>query len=290
MNKGLTITVFCLLALIGCGNGDFSSPGPHSDAGSGATMAGNGSMAGAGGHAGHATGGTGGDVSDAGDANDPAVWSGKTYFLSVPASSWTAPPHIGGVLGGIAPALLLTVDGSGDSLTTTISTSAGNTTSDDASQDMCTPTSYTALDASNYPKSEIGPLDVRAHLVSGSDAGATQVTATLYGLHLTNVLPGDDQISGSIETTVDMRELYVLFPALGSTRTPESVCNSFAANYSPADCSTADCMHKCEPCPADGKPYCLTLKADSVSAQATTASVVELAGSDRSRSCADSKP
>jgi hypothetical protein len=224
-------------------------------------------------------------------------------LLSLAKTDWTVPRGIGKDLFGVAPAFLFKVDGDGDNLTATMATAPGTyeTTPGDtttkvavtpaqAMQDSCGPTSKIAFSASGYPNATMGPSQVRMLVANDTVTPPLQIVGDVSGLKFTNILPNGSTPSttGTLDAMMDFRELYVLFQLLGPTRTPDSVCASFASAYTSSDCMDPSCQVKCQACP-DGQPYCLSVKAEGIGAvDASSVSVTEIAEAGRPASCADS--
>lgn len=240
----------------------------------------------------------GGPTSSSDPSNQPNPWAGHTYFLNAGVKDWVSPDGVGYDLDGIAPAFVLSV-GQDDQVT--LGTAAGTMPSDSdpdveimvpadqAVQDLCSPTAKLSLDGAEQGNG-IGPASVRMHFANDLASPALQVTGDVFDLTLTDVLPtGDATSSGTLEATMDLRQLYVLFSALGPTRTAESICTAYGIEYTPAGCTEPGCMALCQPCPDDGAPYCLTVKAEGVTAvEAPNLSLTEVDENSRPTSCADS--
>jgi hypothetical protein len=228
----------------------------------------------------------------------PSQWAGQQYYLTIPARAWTTPRGIGPDLFPFVPALLIKV-GEGAHPRVTIATAPGTRYDADsgvidlipveeAQQDPCGPTTSFELEGSdNLLSIEL----VRLFTLNQVAAPPLQVTSNVYGVRLENVLPeaGAPATSGTLEATLDLSQLYVLFEALGASRTPDAICYEAKAQWTPDSCMSADCAFQCEPCPGTGEPYCITVTADSLGAvPAPSLDIVEIDESSRPSSCADS--
>jgi hypothetical protein len=231
------------------------------------------------------------------------AWSGHTYLLALKSRDWTVPRGIGMDLYGIAPSFIFKVTGSGNNLTATLATGPGTypdpadatnpllVTPTQAMQDPCDVTSDIPFDGSKYPSATIAPSAKIPMFVRNTAAKPMplQVTADVYNLKFTDVLPNGStpSTSGTLEASMDFRQLYILFALLGANRDKDSVCASLASHYS--DPSTGVVV-QCEPCP-DGQPYCLSVKAEGIGAvEAPNLVVNEMSAASRPGTCADSPP
>jgi hypothetical protein len=247
---------------------------------------------------------SGGDDDD--NSTQTSPWSGHTYLLSLAKRSWTVPKGIGTDLFGVAPAFIFKVTGTGDNLTATMGTAPGTypdpaaptdatkalpVTPAQAMQEPCGPTFNFPLSAGGYPKMTLGPSQIRMFVRNNTPTPPLQITANVYDLKFTDILPNGSTPSttGVLEAKMDFGELYVLFASLGSTRTPESVCSALSSNYTSSDCTDPSCVVKCEACP-DGRELCLTVKADyNVGAvEAPNLMLTEVTEQGRPATCADS--
>lgn len=230
-------------------------------------------------------------------------WTGHTYLLARKKSDWTLPRGIGVNLFGFAPAFMFQVEGRGTDLTTTIGYGPGTTIKtsselvavnpDDATQDACGPTFGASFSGADPQHSLISVPKIKIHVVNTSVSPPIQVTADAYNLTFTDVLPtdGSPSTTGSLEATMDFKQLYVLFAALGPTRSAETVCASLTQAYTPSSCMTDDCKVQCEPCPAESgstDATCLTVRAEGIGAvQADNLEVQTITSVDPA-ACADS--
>lgn len=229
------------------------------------------------------------------------AWSGHTYLLSIVQKQWSVPRGIGMDLFGVAPAFILKVNGTGNNLTAMLATGPGvylpdptdktkqvAVTLEQAAQDSCGVTTDIPFAGGTYPHSVIAPSGKISMFVR-NDAPTTplQVTADVYGLKFTDVLPNGatPATTGTLEAMMDFRELYLLFASLGPTRNEDTVCASLMSHYSMPD---AGVVVQCEPCP-DGAPYCLSVKAEQIGAvEAPNLAATEISLSSRAATCADS--
>ena len=171
-------------------------------------------------------------------------WSGRTYFLDIPASHWKQPSGIGKDIGPSVPKFLLSISGSEVLV---------GTAGADGAQDMCGPTSiFTAT--SPYPDIQIGPANARVRI--GDEANTIPVIATAYNFTMTNILsetPDASGPQGSFSAVIDAREVYSVFYQLADP-TADSVCRALES------------ISPCTPCPQDQANYCLALKAVALAA------------------------
>jgi hypothetical protein len=245
---------------------------------------------------------SGGDDDD--DTTPTSPWSGHTYLLSLAKRDWTKPKNIGQDLFGVAPAFIFKVTGTGNDLSATMATAPGaypnpaDTTTSlpvtpaQAMQEPCGPTAKFPFSASGYPKMTLGPNQVRMFVKNTTQTPPLQITADVYDLKFTDILPNGSTPSamGTLEAKMDFRQLYVLFAMLGTSRTPDSVCKAVSDQYTSSECMNMDpaCTVKCEACP-DGQPYCLAVKAEDVGAvEADNLTVTEVTEQSRPATCADS--
>lgn len=219
---------------------------------------------------------------DSNGQNTPS-WSGHTYLLSLQQGDWATPRGIGMDLFGVAPAFVFDVEGSGANTTATLGYGPGTmldstmtsvaVTTDNFAQDSCGLTTELPLSAADYPQSTLSEPHMTMHVVNAGVTPPLQVTADVYNLKFTNVLPNGSTPAtmGTLEATMDFKQLYVLFQSLGPTRTADSVCQALSEHYTPHSCPAGDatCTVACEPCPnaaAGDAPTCLTVTADHIGA------------------------
>jgi hypothetical protein len=230
-----------------------------------------------------------GDDDAAGGEASP--WAGKRYFLNM-RGEWTVPRSIGRDIDNFVPSFLLDITGtSADALTVTIGAAQADATVDTAVQNLCGPTVKASLSGGAYPKSVIAPADMRVYIKNIPEEGEpVQATGNVFGFTLTDVLPsaGSTTEGGKFKASMDFRELYRLFLSL-VTPTPDGVCDALYGQYTPPGCEEdPECWIKCQPCPDDGAPYCLTLEAEDFGAvEAPNLSVVEVTEATRPATCVD---
>jgi hypothetical protein len=229
--------------------------------------------------------------------------AGHTYLLALNKNDWAVPRGVGTDLFGSAPAFLFHVEGTGTDLTTTIGYGPGTALDassepvtvnpDDATQDACGPTVSASFSGADPQHSLISVPNMKIHVLNTD--GSEQVTADAYNVNFTDVLPNDSSPStnGSFEVTMDFKQLYVLFDALGPTRSVTSVCAGLSQEYTPSSCTTDDCKVQCEPCPAESgstDATCLTVRAEGIGAvQADNIEVQTITVVDQSV-CRDGTP
>jgi hypothetical protein len=185
-------------------------------------------------------------------AEETNPWSDETYVLDIDAADWAEPRGIGKGIDDFVPTFLLRVHGDDpNAFDVTLGTQK------DGAQDPCNMTSVAGATA-RPPRSTIGPSRVSLFIQNASDGAGVQ--GTIYDLTIKNVLPDGDEPanSGELTATLDFRELYPLVTTL-IMPTPASVCASFEDTY------FAPCM----PCPNDGDPFCLTVRATYLGAVPT---------------------
>jgi len=139
------------------------------------------------------------------------------------------------------------------------------------------------------------PVDMRIYIKNEPDMHEpVQATGSVFGFTLTDVLPGTDTAAtpGKFKASMDFRELYRLFTALGPTVSVDGVCQGVYKEFTPVGCEEdPECWVKCQPCPDDGAPYCLTLEAEDIAAvEAPNLSVVEVTEASRPATCVDPLP
>ena len=235
------------------------------------------------------------------DDDKPISWIGHTYMLSLAKGDFSVPNHVGDDLFGVAPTFFFKIEGSGKDLSATIATGPGTTTDAsgtkqprtpaDAVQDSCGPTTVVPFSAANYPHSTLAVDDARLFLLNPIDP-PLQVTADVYGLKFTDVLPNGDtpSKSGTLDATMDFTQIIVLFSALSSARTPESGCQAFHDHYTPMACMDASCMVNCTACPtASASTTCLSIEATPIGAvEAPSVNITDVTEASRPATCVDS--
>ncbi len=223
------------------------------------------------------------------DADTTSPWAGKKYFLNM-TGEWTVPRGIGKDIDGFVPSFIMQV--SPDASSVTIGIAQPDATASNAVQNLCGPTAKATLSPGSYPNSVIAPSSMRVYIKNTPMTGdPVQATGNVFGFTLTNMLPeaGGTTTEGTFKASMDFRELYRLFTALGPTVSPDGVCEGLYSQYTPVGCEEdPTCWVKCQPCADDGAPYCLTIEAEDVGAiEAPNLSVVDVTEDARPATCAD---
>jgi hypothetical protein len=193
-------------------------------------------------------------------------WHGKTYLLDITSRNWAEPRGIGQDIDDFVPNFLLRVDGDApDAFDVTLGTADAT-----GVQDGCNMTSVLGATASP-PGVTIGPDRFPLHVQHVDEPIA--VDGTIYDLTIKDVLPDGDapSVNGELTATMDFRELYPLFTLLVDP-TPETVCAAFEMTYTTT----------CAPCPNDGEPFCLTVKANTLGAVPSDSAIEPVAAVDPS--------
>jgi hypothetical protein len=180
-------------------------------------------------------------------------WNGKTYLLDLEVRDWSEPRGIGADIDPFVPVFMLRVDGEDPEV---FPVTAG-TLNVAGTQDTCTETAV--LNATGSPPSAVvGPSKFAVHLEDVDDGIA--VSGVIHDLTLTDVFPNGKAISeiGTLQGMMDFRHIYPLFTLIEDA-TPERVCEVLLGELDVA----------CEPCPDDGEPFCLTVKATGIGAVPT---------------------
>ncbi|MEO8177278.1 MAG: hypothetical protein ABI895_00460 [Deltaproteobacteria bacterium] len=201
------------------------------------------------------------------DAPRESPWSGQTFLVEVPSSSWAEPRGVGTEFGAFVPQFLLEVEsGTENEFEVHIGTARGG------EQDRCGPTTR-APAASQYPAVQIGPSSVDVHIVH--DREPIQITATILNFTLQNVLPGAaPPDEGELTGMMDARELYPMFTLLGPRRSADTVCTAVASFGT-----------ECAPCPTDGAAYCLAVRANYFGARAVPMQLEPIAAQELDPAC-----
>jgi hypothetical protein len=183
-------------------------------------------------------------------------WNGKTYLLDVTERDWAEPRGIGSEIDLFVPNFLMRIEGeSPEEFDVELATATA-----EGVQDTCNLTSMVA--GTKGPDGvAIGPTTFPLHIQHTEEPIA--VDGPIYDFKITNVLPQDGKTSdsGELVATMDFRDIYELF-TLVEDPTPETVCEVLAESYPP-----------CAPCPDDGEPFCLTVKAIYLGATATSTEI-----------------
>ena len=188
-----------------------------------------------------------------GEEPETNPWSGKTYLLDTELRNWSEPRGIGQDVDPFVPTFMLRVDGDKPEVFAVMTGTLDAT----GVQDTCNKT--VVLDATATPPSTvIGPSEFTVHLKHHKEP--IQVHGVIHDLVLTDVLPNGNRISeeGTLEGTMDFRELYYLFDLIEDA-TPQRVCDVLAMSYEGVECTA---------CP-DGEPLCLRVKATGLGAVPT---------------------
>lgn len=192
-------------------------------------------------------------------SSEPGPWDGQTFRLDVPKNNWTSPPGVGREIGDYVPAFFLkfaeTADGEVELL-------IGSGDPGAEEQNECSGTVTIALESPETPN-EFGPVTMEAQLTSTAGGTTMTVTANIYDLTFTDVLPvdGEPAEDGQLTATMDVREIAPLFTLLPEEmRTPENVCMGLEMSFDAP----------CEPCSYDGgddEPFCLNMVAMGLGAE-----------------------
>ncbi len=206
-----------------------------------------------------------------GNEPDPAPatnpWNGQTYMLDVTERDWSEPRGIGSEIDLFVPNFLLKIEGeSPDTFNVMVATAKA-----DGSQDTCNLTSMVSAAKNTDGAVAIGPTEFPLH-IQHVDEPDIAVDGPIYDFTITNVLPNGGATSdmGELVATMDFRDIYRLFTLIVNP-TPDSVCSALGDSYEP-----------CAPCPNDGEPYCLTVKAIYLGATPTTTVIEPIAQLDPS--------
>jgi hypothetical protein len=181
----------------------------------------------------------------------PLPWNGTTYLLDIAPGNWYEPRGIGREIDAFVPSFLLRVDGEAPD----VSRVTVGTADTDGQQDPCNAT--TVMDAMAAPPAVAMGPSVYSLFIRSDELS---VRSSVHELTITDVLPDGEKVSevGELSAILDFRELYPFF-TIQLEPTPESVCALFSNQYS----------RPCGPCPNDGEPRCLTVRANSLGATPT---------------------
>lgn len=191
---------------------------------------------------------------DPGPETNP--WNGKTYLLDVTERDWAEPRGIGSEIDNFVPNFLMRIEGeSPDTFDVVMATATP-----DGVQDPCNLTSM-VTGTRGADGVAIGPTEFPLHIQHTEEPVA--VDGPIYDFKLTNVLPRGRALSeeGELVATMDFRDIYELFTLIDNP-TPELVCQELGGMY-------GDCV----PCPNDGEPFCLTVKAIYLGAAPTDTAI-----------------
>lgn len=207
-------------------------------------------------------------VPTGGGTADTTQWAGRTFILTVPQANWSEPRGLGEQIGPFVPSFLISFVDAMGTVTLTTANAAGQ-------QEMCNPTTSTAVANVPYPNSSIGPVNFPIHIKHVNEPGL-QVNATIYNLALLNVIPGEmPATDGELTAVMDMRDLYPMFTLLSSNPTPDSVCAALESGLGVP----------CESCPQDSAAYCLSIKAVLLGAADWQGTIVPVAPGSTDASC-----
>jgi hypothetical protein len=206
-----------------------------------------------------------------GEANDSSRWVGHTYLLTIPAANWSEPRGIGGDIGSFVPQFLFGVARAAvtSDLEITIGTATANM------QNLCNPVTKVTITGTNYPKSLIVAPAFPLHIIDTNQTPTVVVDTTVHDFSFKNILPQGGVKEGEVSATIDAAEIYPLFRLIPNP-TKESVCMALSSAGA-----------ACAPCPHNGEPYCLTVKAVQLSGTPAPTAVMPIAANDRPDSCAN---
>jgi len=166
-----------------------------------------------------------------------------TYLLTIESDRWVAPEGIGIIIGTYVPDFLLGVRSSGDA--TVLLLGAVVDDAPGVSQDLCKETI-------DFPVTDVG---AGGTFTAGPVAFGLTITGydvTLHELYVSGTFTPDGTafVAGTFMGILDAREFEGFF-GTDATGVCELVASVGAA---------------CEACPADGDPYCLTVRAEDLRA------------------------
>lgn len=168
----------------------------------------------------------------------------EVYLLDVTEQDWAEPRGIGTEIDAFVPNFLMKIEGETDTTVDVLIAAAGP----DGKQDPCNSTSMvTGTKGAEFVT--FGPTEFPLHIQHVDEPIA--VNGLIYGFTISNVLPKGGALSedGELVATMDFRDIYKLFTLIINP-TPETVCTALEESYG-----------SCQPCPNDGQPFCLTVKA-----------------------------
>jgi len=214
--------------------------------------------------------GCSGDDDDSSNPPAASPLAGHTYVLTTENTDWSEPRGIAKDVENVMPHFLFQVTGTGGSNVSVRMSVAPKVKDADGKvlpiveQDPCSPTYEIA---SSGAAAQIGPMDVKLHLINTVTADDPnddlQVTAEVYGLEFKNIFPpdgkawpaqvvADDDYPGELNATMDFRQLAPLFNVLyhpdGAPPTAQEICDQLPESAT------------CQAC-SDGNVSCLTAKA-----------------------------
>lgn len=192
---------------------------------------------------------------------DVAGLVGNSYVVDLGGARIVEPPGIGKVLSAyLTTDILIGVTSVSDDKIQMIGAIAVED-SNPPQQDYCDPTiAFPEADFIDSCYFAIGPQDT-TFSVAGYDID-------IQALVLNGTISPDGSYfdGGTLSGTIDTRPLAAL---LGDPKDTGAICD-LAVNFGAT----------CEACPADGEPYCLSLVADQIYAEASGSTLVEVAGND----------
>lgn len=187
--------------------------------------------------------------------SDPAGLVGAPYEVALNEARIVEPPGLGSVLSSYLTEVILigVTNVSSDSINM-----IGAIAGDDGNQDYCDPTiPFPTADFIGSSYFSVGPQDT-TFSVAGYDIDIEDLV-----LNGTFAADGSYFDGGVLSGTIDTRPLA---PLLGED---EGAICELAVNFGAA----------CEPCPSDGQEFCLTLVADQIYAERSSAAqLVEVLG------------
>lgn len=201
---------------------------------------------------------------------DPQALVGRVYAVNLPEANIVSPAGLGGFLGPMLAVVLAEVVAVSDTDLDVLGAVAV-TGSAPPVEDYCTPTiDFPPGAFAEQPYFHLGPADVDL-VVSGS-------IVTVGDLELTGTFSADGSYFGG-----------GVFTGLVDTR-PLSLAQNPDGDGSDVCVLVSGLGVECANCPTDGQPFCLSLIADNITAQATAGGdVVEVLGYN-CEGCADGPP
>lgn len=204
--------------------------------------------------------------------SEPGSLVGNSYVLALSEARITEPAGIGSVLSGyLNTDILLGISGVTDTQLDIIGalgkTDANGNPVEPSAQDYCDPTiAFPPADFTN-PYFQVGPQTTTIS-VAGYDVaiGDLQITGTIAE-------DGTYFDGGTLSGTIDTRPLA---PLVDDSGDPNAIC-ALAVNFGA----------ECQPCPADGEPYCLTLVADQILAEQVDGLTLIPVGGNNCMDCMD---
>ncbi len=228
------------------------------------------------------------------EPDNASPWAGRSYLLSIGEGDWTEPRGIGKEIGANVPSFLFQIAGETEKdLILTIGAGQPLATPETFQQNVCSPTQRVPFSGESYPKVRIdNPDPIRIHVRrEPANHEPVQVTGSVHHLEMVDVFPsaGAAASVGTFTGMMDFREIYRLVTGLGDNVTPDGACDALSAQLTPIGCEEdPSCWERCEPCPADEAPYCLTVKAEELTAiEMPGLAVVPVSETTRDPACID---